>query len=315
MLLKKLADLIQRKRSYALLGTFLLGFIPILNVISIVTAAFVTLVISTMEGLWFSIAATLPIILSFLFTFKSAQVLVLALWAGLGVAVISNILTYVFAIMLKKQTSFSSILQIAALFGVLVVSVVHLIYPDIAVWWGVQLEAYAKEAQILTQAGKTAAQKATLENQLEVINASKYFANGIMAALILADAMTQLILARWWQSIVFAPGRLKYELHHIRLSPLAGILFAFSLILSYMSNAVILDIMPILYFLFAAAGMSVIHYFFGALQSKSKWFWLVMLYTIVFLSVPTSLVMLAMIALFDIWLDLRKRFKNLYMKN
>jgi hypothetical protein len=44
------------------------------------------------------------------------------------------------------------------------------------------------------------------------------------------------------------------------LSTLAGILFLASLVLAYLGNKVVLDVMPIVYGLFAAAGLSLIHY-------------------------------------------------------
>ena len=55
---------------------------------------------------------------------------------------------------------------------------------------------------------------------------------------------------------IYNPGSLRKELHRIRLSQLAGLLFLISMVFSYLGNSVVLDIMPVLYMLFCAAGLS-----------------------------------------------------------
>lgn len=129
-----------------------------------------------------------------------------------------------------------------------------------------------------------------------------------MVTAILLLGLLQLIAARWWQTLVFTPGRLGKELQQIRLSKLAGVLFAASLVFSYLGNLVVLDIMPILYTLFGAAGLSLVHYFCRKMKSKTTWFWLMMLYFMIFFVFSVSIILLALLALFDIWLDFRKRF-------
>ena len=110
-------------------------------------------------------------------------------------------------------------------------------------------------------------------------------------------------MRRWWQAVIWNPGSLHRELHNLRLSRLAGILFIVSLLFFYLGNTVILDIMPVLYVLFSVAGLSLIHYFLGLFHSPMTWFWLLIIYTILVLTIPMSFVVLALIALIDIWFD------------
>ena len=84
-----------------------------------------------------------------------------------------------------------------------------------------------------------------------------------------------------------------------------------SLVFSYLGNSVVLDIMPIIYLLFAGAGLSVIHYFFGLMVSPTRWFWIAVLYVTLIIAMPTSIVFVAMVALFDIWLDLRRKLRKI----
>lgn len=309
MWLERITNYLLRHRYQALVLTFIVTFIPVIGIFGIMMAALMTLCKGIVEGAVFTLAATLPYAISFLLSGNDEAALPLVLWTVMGVAVLSNVLTWVFAVMLRRQASWSMILQVAALTGVLVVSVVHLAYPDVAAWWGTQLQSYYAHAQAMTASLKnTGASVSANDAQLEMIKVTRQYATGSMVVGILFNAFLQLVVTRWWQAAVFARGSLRRELHGIRLSQMAGVLFLLSLGLSYLGNAVVLDIMPILYVLFAAAGLSLIHYLFGLMRSPTAWFWLALLYVTLILFMPTSVMMVAMLAVIDIWLDLRKRF-------
>ena len=312
MWLQRLTDYLLKNRWQTVGLVFLITFLPVVGIAGILVAAFITLRKGVVEGVIVTLAATLPYVASFFFSGQHQDASIpLVLWAAVGVAVLSNAMTLVFAVMLRREVSWSSILQIAALAGVLVVSVIHLVFPDVANWWGMQLQQYyLQTTHAINDVLKTAA-TAPSDSQLETINVTKQFATGVMTAGILMNAILQLMVARWWQSKLYSPGMLSKELHNIRLSRLAGFLFVVSLVLSYLGNSVVLDIMPVLYLLFCAAGLSLIHYLFGMMASTTRWFWLSMLYVILIFSLPVSLVMVSMLALIDIGFDVRKRFKKI----
>lgn len=308
--LQRFTNYLLRHRWQALALTFVSTFIPIVGILGILIAALMTLVRGIAEGALFTLAATLPYFFSFLLNGGDAPVPLVA-WAAVGVAVLSNMLTWVFGSMLYKRATWGLIFQVAALMGVLVISVIHLIYPQVADWWGQQLQSYYEQAATVTNMlKKTATAPQPSESQLEAINITKQYATGLMTAAILFNAILQLIAARWWQAVVFRPGSLRMELHNIRLSQLAGFLFVTSLAVSFFGNSVISDMMPVLYLLFAAAGLSIIHYYFGLMRSPTVWFWLSFMYLVLIYSLPVSVWILAMLGLLDIWLDIRKRYKK-----
>lgn len=296
----------------------MLGFLGMLagiflTLFGILIAGLVTLVNGAVEGAVVTLAATLPYLATVYFPGHVGPVdsSAIHLWTllGVGVAVASNILTWVFAVILQRKTSWSVLIQSAALLGVLIVSILHLVYPGIADWWGTQLhalQAYYQQAATVTGA-KMAMPAVASDAEAEVTDVVKQMVNGMIAMLILTNAMFQLALARWWQSIVYSPGSLGYELRNIRLSHLAGVLFIASLAISYLGNNVVLDVMPIVYVLFGTAGLSLVHYLFKRSESKHAFFWLMVFYVVLFMTLPFSLVMIAMLALFDIWLNVRRR--------
>jgi len=284
-------------------------FIPIFGVLGILVAALITLRKNVVEGALLTIATIIPYFISFYVSGDKAAVSDMT-WVALSIAILSNVLTWVFAVMLRRRTSWSLMLQIAALLGVLVVSVIHLIYPEIADWWAQELIKFSAATGLKEQAA------AASDAQVEIINVTKQYVTGILVAATLFNALLQLAVARWWDAAVFTDaGNLSKELHAISLSPLAGMLFIMALGFSYLGNSVVLDIMPILYLLFSIAGLSLIHYLFGLLDRGSSWIWLGALYLALIISVlvmrsPTLIVLIAVLALVDVWFDMRKRVKK-----
>jgi hypothetical protein len=309
MWLKRFTTYILQNRTQAFLLVFFATFLPVVGIVGILIAALVTLTKSATEGALLTLAATVPYLISFYISGDQQAGIPLVIWAAVGVAILSNLLTWVCALMLRKQVSLSVIMQIMALLGVLLISVVHLVYPQVGQWWAAQLQIFYDQAPAMANMLKKPATSLS-ETQLEWINFCKQYATGLMVAGVLINALLQLLVARWWQSLVFHPGKLRKELHHIRLTQLAGILFAASLVLCYLGNLVVLDIMPVLYLLFAAAGLSLIHYLFALMHSQTTWFWIAILYITLIFSLPISMIAVSILALFDVWLDLRKRFKK-----
>ena len=296
-------------RLIALAMVFLITFVPVIGVVGILYAGFVTLRKSIWEGGLFTLFATIPYAISFYAAHGQGTDNLFIIWAAVGIAIFSNLFTWVLAGMLAHHVHWSKILQIAALMGVLCVSVIHLVNPNISMWWGEQLHLYFDKMSILTDVVKKPL--ISTDSQMEAINVTKQYATGLITMAILFNAFLQLIVSRWWQMTLYHPGMLRRELHVIRLSKLAGGLFILSFILAYLGNRVVLDIMPILYMLFGMAGLSLVHYLFGLMTSGTKWFWLWLFYITLVIALPTSIILLSLLALADVWLDIRRRLKKL----
>lgn len=313
MWLRRFTSYLLRHRLVTIAFAFFSTFIPVIGIVGILIAALVTLCKGVVEGAIVTVAATLPYVISFYLSGSTnEESFPVIVWIAISIAVISNLLTWVFAVMLRRHVNWSLILQIAALLGVLVVSVIHLAFPEVADWWGRELQSYYAQSQALGGLLKTSG--ISTEKQIETISITKEYLTGLVTVIILFNAILQLIVARWWQSLIFNPGGLRRELQNIRLSQLAGVLFLASLILSSLGNKVALDIMPIVYMLFGAAGLSLAHFMIRQMNSPTAWFWLSLLYVLLFFSLVfsqlTVVVLIAVFAFADIWLDLRKRAKS-----
>lgn len=215
-------------------------------------------------------------------------------------------LTWFFAIVLRKFNNWSFTLELAALLGVLVVGIIHIIYPDIQHWWSVQLNAYfAKTTEVVGKL-KGEAAATNVEHQAQAVAAAKYFATGLITVSIMFNVLLQLLVARWWQAVMFNPGGLRKELLQIRLGHITALVFAIEIILSYAGNDFALDTLPILYGAFFGAGLSLIH----SLTELTKYpvLWLVLFYGVLVWLFPLSIIIIGIIALFDTGFDFRKRF-------
>jgi hypothetical protein len=291
MRLQRITQYLLQHRWQAMVLTFLITYIPVLGMSSILIAGLMTLCVGIAEGALFTLVATLPYALVFITGMQETVPLVV--WATVVLTILGNVLTWVFAVLLRKHWSWSQIVQVAALFGVLVISVIHLVYPNIAEWWGTQLQLFYNQSSAVTGGMKVEPQ--TLgEAQLDTINVIKNYAAGIVTAFVLLTSVMQVIIARWWQVTCVNLGKLGKELQYIHLTRLAAIFFLFSIVCFYLENSVVLDILPVLCLLFSAAGLSLIHYLCGLMEPAKGRFWLSILYV----ALMYSLVMIAMLPLF-----------------
>lgn len=313
----RLTNFFLAKRFRAVSLTLLVSFIPGIGLLAIVFAALVTLRKGLIDGALVFLA-TLPY---FAYTYYTGSLEVdmpFLMRAFVLVAVLSNLLTWLFAGLLRKDVSWSQILQVAALLGVLAISVAHLAMPDVIEWWGVQLTSLQHFLNEKMLAAGMIENADLTEDQINNINYNKQSANGIVVGALLFNSVLQLIAARWWQAVAFTPGMLRRELHQIRLSRLAGIMFLLSLLFAYLGNTVVVDMMPVLYMLFAATGLSLVHYLFGLMRPPSGFLWLLAMYVTLGLSLlmgwgvvwAIGLQVVAFLGLIDIWVNFRKRFNR-----
>lgn len=114
-----------------------------------------------------------------------------------------------------------------------------------------------------------------------------------------------LILARWWQSVLYNPGGFQQEFHQIKLSPMVAgglalaVLACFSI--EAMNRWVQVLTVPLI-----VAGLGFVHWFIKEKQLSGSW--LVSIYIIVILL--RLFPVLVFLALIDSWFDLRKKIRT-----
>lgn len=301
MLLRRFTDFILRGRLQAMGTAFALAFIPVVGSISILIAALVTLRKSAYEGALVFVVASIPLLIQYAVIPSESQTDTLVYM--MAIMMISNLLTWFLAVLLRQYSSWNLVLEITILIGMIIVGLVHILYPDIQAWWVKQFTAYFNKTLNVVDTLKSGA--SPQEFEAELIASAKYYATGFAVVSVLFNVLLQLFVARWWQGVIFNPGALSKELKQIRLSHVAAILFVIILFLSYFKNNIALDTVPLLYSLFCIAGLSLIHYMLSF--TKTAWLWLLVVYGGIVWLFPFSIMIIAVGAFFDSWLDFRKR--------
>lgn len=309
MVLRRFTDFILHSRIQAMSAVFVIAFIPIIGTISIIIAAFVTLRKGALEGAVILLSALVPYFISFLAWPPPPAQANVAL-GMLGIIVASYVLTWLFAIVLRRFSSWNFALELAALLGVLIIGLVHVVFPGIQDWWGQQLTTYfVKSIDTLGKIKNGLETHPTLNDvQIQAISVAKRYATGFIMVSILFNALLQLLIARWWQAAMFNPGGLRKELHQIRLSHITAVIFVVGLLLSYYQVDFAQDAIPVLYMVFSVAALSLLHCVVKS--SKIGWVWLVAVYSGIIWLFPLSIILLSMIGLLDTAVDFRKRFKT-----
>lgn len=299
-ILRRFTDFILQSRLQAMGVAFVCSYIPLLGSIGILIAGLVTLRKGALEGLWVVLATTLPYVFKY-YSVDTVQGDII--FVGLLLNIASNALVWLFALMLRRYNSWSMVLEYSVLLGIVVVGLLHIFFPDIQAWWGTQLTKYINKTAVIVSGGSST--MPTDEQQVAVINLIKFYATGLFVVSVLFNVMLQLILSRWWQAAMFNPGGLRIELRQIRLSHVLGILFIAGFGMTWLGSETIMDMTPVLCGAFGAAGLSFIHCYLSTV--KNTLVWLIILYLLIIWLFPLSVVLLAVVALFDVWMDLRKR--------
>lgn len=303
MLLRRITDFILQSRLQAMGVAFVCAFIPILGSISIVIAALVTLRKGIFEGSWIVLAASLPILIGFMGSqANTLSDYPISLTAIILVLLASNLLTWLFAVLLRQYSSWSLVLQLTAFVSIVAIAVVHVIYPDIQNWWATQLANYFVKTLQATGQVNPDDVKPNSTVIVQLVSIAKPYATGMVVSFLTFNALLQLLLARWWQAAVFNRGGLRKELKDVRMGYTASVMFIIGLILSYWGNEVVVDVMPVIYLTFGLAGFSLMHCLLA--KAKYGWFWLVLTYIVVMIFGFTPI---AMVALLDTGFDFRKR--------
>ncbi len=127
---------------------------------------------------------------------------------------------------------------------------------------------------------------------------------GLIAYVLAVSSLMSVLVARWWQAILYNPGGFQVEFHNLRLSPLGGatsflaVLYCWNQSLDYQYWAMVFAL-PLTV---AAAGLA-----HGVVKLRQlSGYWLIVFYlALVFVS-PLVLVF----AMLDTWTDFRSRIRG-----
>ncbi|CAK0779238.1 conserved membrane hypothetical protein [Gammaproteobacteria bacterium] len=132
---------------------------------------------------------------------------------------------------------------------------------------------------------------------------------GLVAAGMLISLVGNLLLARWWQSLLYNPGGFAKEFLVLRLHPAVGLVALGAMALTQFGPASLeplgVDLVFLMMAAFFIAGLAVVHGLNANFGEPVGW--LVGVYMLTFLFPRQMMTVLAATGLADTWVDLRSR--------
>lgn len=206
--------------------------------------------------------------------------------------------------LLRRNSSLSTTVSIAAMFALLGILITYMILGDPSSHW----QASWMEALTLLGADKVLADPAFIQ-ALELM--SRIY-TGLAATGFWFMATIVLFIARWWQAGLYNEGGFREEFHSYRMSrwfvwPSLLVLLAMSFSsLNEMSVAqqLAIELGVLVLSLYTLQGIAVAHRMVAI--AKLNTVWLILMY--VLLLTPQFNLLMALTGLVDNWLDIRTRF-------
>lgn len=223
-----------------------------------------------------------------------ALVYILGVW--LPVAILGMVL--------RISISLSRTVQVATAMGWLMILAMYLLVDEPALMWqqAVIEPLIATLAQLNADAEILAAQTALLTTLAA-------FMTGIIACAMVLGALTNLLVGRWWQAILYNPGGFRQEFHSLQLGKGFAIVTLLVSVLSFFPmgqlSAMARELAMLMVSIVAVQGVSLVHAMVALKNAHVAW--LVALYMLMFVALPQVVMVLALVALVDMWVDIRGR--------
>lgn len=282
-----LASYIMRgPRQAALLAT-VATIIPMMFWLGAATVALIVLRFGLARGLSVAVWPMLP---AFMWMY----------WASDPNALVVIPLAMLMAEVLRSTVSWS----LTWLVGCVVALVVGVLSPTLMPH---TVEILLEFAQRLFEAMRSAGTLAVDGAEAELKAAFETLVLASLAATLLGSAIFSVFLARSWQSRLYNPGGWKQEFQQMRLHRLSLVLLAMAFMLLPSVGVSAMFVLMVALVPMLVCGFALMHGIVAKKQMSVQW--LIAMYALALVLMPTSLLLLALLALIDSVVDFRGRLK------
>lgn len=203
---------------------------------------------------------------------------------------------WVLAWALRQTQALETPIHLAAILIGFALVVFHLMVPDPTQWWQSVMQDYL--APVMQQARSELPQQ-TLQNLAQL-------ATLLLGMFVMVLWVSLVLLARWWQSALYYPGKFQAAFHQLRLPTSLGMMAALTAVGSLLTqSALVQDLAGVLMVAMMFQGLAILHHAVTLKQLNKAW--LIGTYVLLMLF-PQVLLIIATIGLVDIWMDIRNRW-------
>ncbi|MDX1796657.1 MAG: DUF2232 domain-containing protein [Hydrogenovibrio sp.] len=289
------ANYIMKGQIQAYVATVLLSFLTVwfapFGVLLGAIVAMVTLRIGVNEGVKILIAALVV-------NLAVTAVLLGGILPGVVSAVEYLLPVWLMALVLRNTNSLASTLNLGMLMAGFAVIVFHFVVGDTAAWW----------KQLIDQALLPLLKEANVATPTELIGNMSQVATMLIAMFLVGLWFSIVLLARWWQSVLYHPGQFAADFYQLRLPKnLAYLAVVIAIAGLFVQTGLIQDLSGVMMAGLMFPGLAIAHHAVSVRKMSKAW--LMGLYVLLFLF-PQTILILATIGLVDTWMDIRSRWSQ-----
>lgn len=276
--MRALAEFIMRGRMQASVVALIGSWFPL---ISPATVALVTLRRGPADGLMILLWALLPSLVTFFISDMGPLMP--------AVTVVGVLATMLAALLLRNNGSWAQALMGLVAFCALSALLLAQAIPDPVSGVTQALGDILEQMQAQSPAGAAI--------QLP----SETFVVGLIAYVMVVSSFMSVLLARWWQALLYNPGGLQTEMHQLRMKPLATLTCLAAVLYCWVQGVDYQHWAGLFGFPLLVVGAAIAHRVVKAREMGGQW--LILFYLVLLFASP--IVML--LAVLDTWLDFRAR--------
>jgi hypothetical protein len=215
--------------------------------------------------------------------------LVIALWLPIWLC----------ALVLRMAHSQGAMLVTVGLLAAMFATSMRLVIGDVEAWWRAWLEGLLEQARIQDELVPS---PAMLEHSAAMMN-------GLMAAAISISLTVTMLLARWWQALLYNPGGFATEFQELSLPRQLAMSVVFITVFVSIQFAVdsayglMTDLLLIAITLYLFQGLAIAHHYHRTHNQSIGW--LVVLYVVLLVVPHYACLALAVIGLTDSFVNFR----------
>ena len=199
---------------------------------------------------------------------------------------------------LQISASMGFALQLLTVMALLAVLAIYGLYADMGEAWRPMFDELVNEVGSMQDAETLVALQQFEQGLIRLMP-------GLLIGSLLLNTLISLFLGRWWQAVYYNPGGFGREFRSLSLGKLLSLVAAAVLAAAmWQPQPWLISLAIIVMMMFTVQGVAMLHSVFY--QRKLHLAWLVLVYLLLSF-IPQLMFLLALLAMADAWLDIRRR--------
>ncbi len=209
----------------------------------------------------------------------------------------------------RRYSRLDFTLLIASIVGIVLLCAIYILVGEPSQYWRLLFEEI-----VPTLAEQTNRQQVEINELKQALELMAPYLTGMLISMTLIGLICSLMIARWWQAGLFNPGGFKTEFYRFSMHRNLTLVVVCAVVLSYATGDVygpfFRDAAVIASIPFFFQGLSVAHNISILTTNQLGSVWLIIFYTMLLLTLPQGLILVAVLGVADSWAHMRERINR-----